>query len=325
MFSTLSLRVVLVSGAVVALAACSGAADPSQPSSAAQTSNEGNKPGATPGATAKEAELSEPCGALFDAQVETDLRCQGYPVPPDARRAELRTRATTACARRYGADGAQVTAADVNRCANALKAVACDAYYDFECDVTKGTRANNASCDVNAQCQSGNCSYDSVDGASCGRCGAPFEKAARAGEGQSCAEALCASGLVCTGEDAESAKCVKAKDAGAACTLGECKTGLVCRDDKCQAPLADGAACTDSYTCELTSACSAGKCTKLSYVKTGETCDDAHLCEKGSCVDDKCVAPIADGAACTEESTASCDEYAYCISGTCQMEAFVCK
>ncbi len=123
-------------------------------------------------------------------------------------------------------------------------------------------------------------------------------------------------------------------------TRSDCTSGLVCTKNKCSAPLGEGAACSGSE-CAQGLACDEKVCKTIVFVKGGEACGGARRCERGSCrgqsvqttpgggttvTPGKCIDPLPDGAACktggsssSAEPQASCDTFARCIAGTCQV------
>jgi hypothetical protein len=93
---------------------------------------------------------------------------------------------------------------------------------------------------------------------------------------------------------------------------------------KCEAPLAEGAPCTpvtdtlDVVPCDVTKllTCVQGKCTVVRFGSGGAACGDDVACGGASCSAGKCVADLAEGAAC-DSPDAVCQVPLGCVGGHC--------
>jgi hypothetical protein len=248
-------------------------------------------------------------------------------------KATCMARTKLGCLATFKLDGITVTANDVGGCADAYGGVFCTDLFDNEPPAAcqfKGSKDDGAACSSKVQCKNADCQV-SAAGGPCGTCQTP------AAEGASCAGADCASGLVCD----SNMKCVKRPGKGEACGMGvSCSGGLACVGGKCDTPLGEGAACSAGADsgCDLLKGlwCDVGtnKCTAIKISKVGEVCgfDMAtkalYACAAGSSCDsstNKCVANLADGAACTVGGTAQCQTPAECRDMKCTTDPPVCK
>ena len=190
----------------------------------------------------------------------------------------------------------------------------------------------------------GDGSYECVDGAEClsdsssgGKCVAV--KIAKAGEACSAPGEIvrCETGLECSFEG-NTPVCTAPGGAGADCdSSGDCQSDLRCIANKCAAPLAAGAECKFDECGKGLGCSTEKKCAPYVAMKAGEACDLTRVCERGHCaglqfgpgsepgelavVPGKCVDPLPDGAACTDDdeddNAARCDIFAECIGGKC--------
>lgn len=157
-------------------------------------------------------------------------------------------RTALACSPSLGASGSQITAAQMDACAQAIGAETCDQAFNnaqpAACNVP-GTLANGAACGSDAQCQSGHCEITTF-GTVCGTC------AQRAAAGGSCGvDADCAAGLVCApSSSGMGGTCAIPGASGASCSPTQpCLRTLTCLNGKCQTPLAAGTTCTSATDC----------------------------------------------------------------------------
>lgn len=218
---------------------------------------------------------------------------------------------------------------------------------DYQC---KGGACNTepgSSCGKCAQriAIGGECTRSSrcVEGASCifggretGKCVAV--KIAKVGERCSSSSdeiVHCDTGLTCSFGSGEPT-CKAPGGAGSDCrSRSECASDLRCVKDKCAAGLPEGADC-ELNECAKGLACSREKkCAPVVLVKVGDECDATRRCDRGSCkgqsfttgpdgttiTPGKCVDPLRDGAACTEDSREApdCDTFAKCVGGKCTL------
>jgi hypothetical protein len=190
-----------------------------------------------------------------------------------------------------------------------------------------------------------------VDGATCvetgsgsGTCQAT-PAPGKAGDPCGMSNQTCDTGLKC---DYTMMKCVALGAAGAACQYStDCTTPLACNGadatkgtkGTCGNGGDVGAACNpDSFEsgCQSSLICdpTTKTCAQTKYADPGQTCDDkTTFCNKGACsiafqtsggdggaTTGTCPTVIADGAPCdATKNDQTCDSYAYCIMGTCQM------
>jgi hypothetical protein len=153
--------------------------------------------------------------------------------------------------------------------------------------------------------------------------------------GASCGSAarLCKTGLYC---DSLARQCTAQQDEGAVCMQAEaCKAPLVCLSNggnnrpRCQNPGRVGASCFTNTDCATGLGCDPTLgCVTVTWVKSGEPCNQAALCLVGSCPqvagvpNGVCPAIVADGQACTPGDTAkTCDTLSECVNGHCQLMA----
>lgn len=144
----------------------------------------------------------------------------------------------------------------------------------------------------------------------------------------------CKTGLYCdtAGDTTSSSGTCKAMPGeGAACGNGfTCEEGLTCSRGSCVKPGVEGGACgTGLPACGDGLACNPleEKCIKVAYGKAGARCGLATRCAVGRCSGDDtdsgegvCPAILGDGQACDAKDTSkTCDEFAECLNGTCQI------
>lgn len=248
------------------------------------------------------------------------------------------------CAIRAGVEDTNLTAEQVEDCADTLGSFACADLLDAElpdaCVPSPGPRASGAPCSVGGQCASTFCEASSSQ--DCGVCNeAPVA-------GTSCADDTgcgAGNGLRC---DATSGLCVAPGGDGASCTSAAgCSFGYSCvgatdvAPGACEAAgMVIGAACEAQAVtlpdCEraIGLRCLQGACVEVTYAGDGEACgvvgENVALCQaNGACIgsqgDKACVAAVADGQACDLEAGPPCEAPADCITdgasteGICQL------
>jgi len=215
-----------------------------------------------------------------------------------------------------------------------------------ECGKCTARLPIGADCKDGGRCVFGaDCAYSVTGGVSTQKCVA--EK--KLGAGEDCTprpgeSVECSAGLRCKrdgiGAGAKSICAAREPEGGVCQTIADCVFGLGCNGGKCGARPAVGAECGPADECAIGASCNVAtkKCEKVVKVNTGESCDERHRCSTGNCegekVDSKpdgttvatpgkCVAPLADGAACTKGSLPTdgpapdCDAFADCVNGTC--------
>lgn len=178
--------------------------------------------------------------------------------------------------------------------------------------------ASGDTCVAGDSCTNGKCSAETTSGGGTGALGSSCQE-----------DSDCATPNRC---DFTQGVCAAPGAAGSSCfTAADCVSGLICNGgEQCEAPVASGGACTggdcaSGLGCDSTS----HKCTSITFAAQGAPCDrDAILCDRGTCNIGSsgganagiCPTILADGAACDASSgTTSCDDFAECISGTCQI------
>jgi hypothetical protein len=234
-------------------------------------------------------------------------------------------------------------------CAAKAPGVACvDLFADnlpAECQPVAGTVADGKACGDDSQCANKFCAFDDAK-ATCGTCAAPVAAEA------ACVNGDCPKGLKC-GADT---KCHKVGALNDACDDNHaCAPSLTCFNGKCVAPAVTGADCDPAgstttthvpcdlvggYWCNLTSK----KCETIALnaardatcglnLTTGglTVCEPKSYCSITDTMkfSGKCVARIADGAACDAAAKTlggPCTDPAKCIDGTCKLaDPSVCK
>lgn len=129
--------------------------------------------------------------------------------------------------------GVTVTQAQIDVCAARQAQVPCEQHL-AEC-AFKGTLANHAVCEIDAQCASGRCELDGDT--LCGTC------APRGQTGDGCEYGFeCEAGLTC---NEVTRKCMSPLPAGAACVAdeGACGPGLACASGTCRKAPSEGETC----------------------------------------------------------------------------------
>lgn len=214
-------------------------------------------------------------------------------------------------------------------------------------DVYEGTVHANGACAFDEECISQDCEVPSCDQACCqGMCVGDTAPPSRGAVGATCNSDSDCQGSFC---DPSALKCTAFLADGAACTTGSQCESYACSGTPgvCQALVAEGATCTSTSqcrdiadSCNSQHVCSPGlaagsacttsaDCRPLDHCDTtshvcahrpvrGEACTGTYDCFDDSWCDDTntCVAPQADGAACTDDqecTSKNCDP----VSNTC--------
>ncbi len=255
------------------------------------------------------------------------------------------TRELPKCLATLVARGTSKTPALLATCTASLSQQTCADYFDnvlsTACRPTAGMLADGAPCLSSWQCGSMFCSL--AHGDVCGVCG-PRPKA-----GDSCADSICGTGLLC---HRSTLTCSTAAAAGGACDKNNpCMSGFACvgnaagTQGTCKVEgLVVGTACDPKSTtvagcdkdaglfCDATTKmCAAiavttvGKpCGTVAGVET--LCEAGGLCAGASAIQaGSCKAPVADGAACDAVAGPPCLPPAKCVKSLCRMpDAAVC-
>jgi hypothetical protein len=234
----------------------------------------------------------------------------------------LQERWQTYCVSLTRLPGWKASPSDIESCAAAAATGGCTESLPAACQfILTGTLAVGATCQVGAQCQSGGCTPSSEDGGGASACGTCSTLVPLGGScsvpnttcGPNAYCGLSGGAYVCLSESVDAGPPLPTVGAGAACDTAD---GGVC---------GAGLTCTASYTCETTT-----------YAAAGQPCDVfAKMCLVGDCtnaganklpdggVQDTpgiCPAVIPDGQPCDPTSTTStCDTFAQCIQGSCQL------
>lgn len=232
-------------------------------------------------------------------------------------------RRVPSCLAELHAPGNATTPADLSACAAAYASLkSCADYYAGRflapC-LRPGTRPNGAPCRSWGQCASNFCPRWGV----CGQCA----DAPRAGS--PCAFGLCGTGLLCIQE-----QCVVPRQPGETCdaNLLACAYPFPCLNGVCAIPAATaGAACDPrvSFACDHSQGlnCDANSktCVSVGFAGPGMPCGKVNgvstFCRAGGlCVNGRCVAPVADGAACDVENGPPCLPGSRCVDGICKLD-----
>lgn len=255
------------------------------------------------------------------------------------------TRVKSKAALDLKAAGVSVTEAQIDACLAKIASIDCSSPTGIpECQF-KGTLADGAACDLDAQCLSGSCFKPFVaDGgapqrADCGTC------KARAAAGADCSAAACADGHQCLPAGGNTFACVKQGAVNEACSAAApCGGNLACVGGTCKKPLALNAACRNAageIPCATARGeyCKAlpnqnGTCSAVSYATPPNLCgiDVAALnitqCTNSTCSSQipagTCTAYLASGADCSGGGT--CAPPLECRAGKCaEVDPARCK
>ncbi len=222
--------------------------------------------------------------------------------------------------------GSGVTPENVEACAKALAAQGCeDPAWPAACALS-GTVPTGGACSSSVQCVAGDGCTATLQ--TCGTC-VVLPK-----EGEPCPVGMCATGLECF-PNGTSSQCVAPVPQGGHCdgVLHLCTSGLQCVSGACAALLGAGAACDPTNdACDYTQGMYCGTsatCTKVTTATVGQACSTVSpqiLCAGlgVACVlssqltpqSGTCVAPLADGQACTVVGP-MCTPPSACLNGVC--------
>jgi hypothetical protein len=309
--------------AILTSSACSSSSSPSDPGTVDGGSD-------TPGATVT---ADQACTDLAAAYCDKSFSCA--PLYSDITygdAATCKTRLKASCLGSLSAPSVTETPARASDCAKAVNATACGDLLAKKsidkCIPSPGGVTDGGACGDPEQCASGFCAYatDSL----CGVCSAVPKP------GDACINLQCGREMTCV-----LGKCQKPGVLGDTCSSRDqpCAPGLSCFSGKCVKGGGPGATCddveVDAPNCDLTQGVACNKatkvCQKLLEAKAGETCglsgSDYKVCVAGAICkvaagsfSGTCVAPAADGAACSAGSDGpGCLQPAYCIGGVCKL------
>ncbi len=213
----------------------------------------------------------------------------------------------------------RMTPADYAACIEAFARESCDDWvYNGilppECATVPGSRPTGSPCGSSLQCASGVCSTSNL---ACSIC-----TESPPGEGESCFEVGCLTGLVCN----EASICVLGRHLGESCSdATPCVGTLLCQSGTCARPPGEGAPCADAgLGCDLLQGivCNelTGLCEKLPLPAVGEAC--SGYCQAGA----TCMTASNGSAVCTTSRRAGepcasqdvCDQWLTCSDGACQ-------
>jgi hypothetical protein len=205
-----------------------------------------------------------------------------------------------------------------------------------------------------ASCSGGDAYYHCVAGDICYYAAAPTSdlicgQPIPVGPGDPCGTAtgsptVCTHGTYCNGNGICSAV-GSTPNAEPCLSFLDCQPGLTCLANstvsaggQCGAPLASGASCKGYLDCVPGYACDfypggTNTCVPITFGSIGDACQTPlSQCATGFCHygdpdgGATCVAVIPDNGACTlGDFSTSCDDYAACVNGTCQLDPAACK
>jgi len=237
-------------------------------------------------------------------------------------------RSAQLCANVTSAPGTSWTMEKIEACAQALPTISCDTWWNSvapACDPGPGALADGSSCIDKSQCQGGTC----LQGASgCGVCASTSPLG-----GECTSSAQCVPGAACSPEG----KCVMPAVQGASCDASKpCGINLRCVEGSCQPLVASGGTCDPASfgDCDFFQglACDPADstCKPVALAPAGSQCGavDGQLvtCGAGAICSSQgqCIAPLQDGASCTEQSESRCAPPATCINGACTVPGTTC-
>lgn len=276
---------------------------------------------------------ADSCGHFYDVSAARAERCGFQPAGEKARWVQV-------CSASMTLSGSGLSATWLDACASATEAADCDTKDISECEEPAGTLAENDSCVLGSQCESGDCNsvkFEDDGTLTCGTCEKKKDSADASSSvkeiGDTCIELSgttsrtfeCAEGAYC---DIETQKCVaQLKDGKYCASSAACKSGR-CAEGKCTARAEAGEACDLSSECASGLGCEDGECAKYTYGDPGDDCDyDTKRCKKGYCSiglssssgKGSCPAILEDGKACDDkDSSSQCETYSRCINGECK-------
>ena len=319
--------------AVLALVGCGSSVSTADPGADGGTDGGGKDGGSTVTADQGCADLAGAyCDKLFGcALLYADITYG------DA--AKCKERLKTSCLGSLSSTGVAETPPMTEACSKQVSSTACEDLLAKKpldkCVPAPGAVADGSACGDPEQCASTFCAYgkDSI----CGTC-APVPKV-----GDACVNLQCGRDLNCV-----LGKCQRPGTSGEACSSRDtpCAPGLSCFGGKCVKGGGPGAACdkveVDNPDCDGTQGVFCNPATKVCQkaleAKAGEACglsgSDYKVCVGASvcklaagAFSGTCIAPAADGAACSAGSDGpGCLQPAYCIGGVCKLaDAKSCK
>jgi hypothetical protein len=253
--------------------------------------------------------------------------------------AQCESRELPKCLATLTARGTSKTPALLSACTASIPAQSCGDYLDnvltAPCRPVAGMLADGSPCLSSWQCGSDFCSLPHAD--VCGAC-APRPKA-----GDSCADSVCGTGLLC---HTSTMTCEKTSADGGACDKNTpCAAGFACVGNGaavqgvCKAEgRTAGAACDPKSStlpgcdkdaglyCDATSKL----CAVIGIASDGQpcgtvagaqvVCTGGGLCAGATLVQSgTCKAPVADGVACNDVTGPPCLSPAKCVRGTCRL------
>lgn len=292
--------------------------------------------GLSGGSATADTEAEKSCAAYICAWYDRMFACSAIAPYWYPARTEFVSTFMTSCLGWLRAPGTGLSPEVLSRCADYITASECIAFLSSSlsaaCRPDPGQLPEGAACVFDDQCATLWCDLDDATG--CGAC----RTAPR--EGESCLDAPCARGLVCSATSV----CVQARTPGAPCTAEDVcppRTTCVVQGDggtgTCTIDAQSGAACSydnslpacdlyDGWYCDP----SALTCAQLSWANPGEPCsnlaDEPRLCKAGSCIDGVCCKRGSEGNPCGGEKDADCEGHLQCIGGAClRLDAARCE
>jgi hypothetical protein len=226
----------------------------------------------------------------------------------------------------FGANGAPITPADVEACAQAIPNVSCSDILSRKSSPAcrfMGTLPDGSACASDAQCSGGRCRVPG--GAVCGSCGS------HSAPGGACSvDDDCADGTHCA-----SSACVAYGQEGSSCDAGHaCRPDLGCKSGTCAAPSPAGTACKDSSECDSLHGVfcnpTTTMCETTTFAPSGQACGLVSgaltLCRgpQGLCTgavapkyQGTCAAASPQGGACDATNGPTCGAFMVCVNGSC--------
>ena len=235
----------------------------------------------------------------------------------------------------FGANGAPITPADVEACAQVIPNESCGDLLSRNTPAAckfKGMLADGTACASDAQCSNGRCLVPK--NTVCGTCGS------HSAVGGACSvDDDCVDGAHCVGS-----ACVAYGQQGAACsTATPCRPDLGCIGGSCTTPSPAGTTCTDSSECDNLHGVfcngSSGKCETAAFAPPGQTCGLVNGtitgCRgpQGVCAgvtapkyQGTCAATSPTGGPCNTQNGPTCGAFQVCANGACAVsDPSVCK
>ena len=200
-----------------------------------------------------------------------------------------------------------------------------------------GTLPAGASCNLNADCVSGECTMPGCTSGCCppGTC-APGVEVRNVPVGGACFGSGCAEGEYCLTTSGSSGVCKARVAEGGACSATTfCQSGLICwatsdTTTVCRRPASAGESCADTNcTADGSDDCSAADMICLPAPQAGDPCTNGVCGLAFNCVEGACALPGAVGQPCVGDTgTAQCQsgvltlaaiDYPTCIQGLCAL------